>query len=375
MATPKKPVKKPASKKFTTDQKAKDFLYAYLNNASPVGFEASGQKIWLRYLAPYIDETITDTYGTAVGVINPGKDYKVVIEAHSDEISWFVKYIAEDGYIFIERNGGSDHMIAPSMRVNIHGEKGIVPGIFGWPAIHVRDPAKEETPNKNNIFIDVGAASKEEVQKMGINVGTVATFADGLMELNNKFYVGRALDNRLGGFVIAQVARRLKENKVKLPYTLYIVNSVQEEIGLRGAEMISRRLKPNLAICTDVTHDTQSPVYNKRNLGDLACGRGPVFGIGPAVQNNVYKYMVDIATKKKIPFQRQALSRSTGTDTDSFAYSAEGVASGLISTALKYMHTTVEMVKKSDVDAIIDLFYETLISLKGNEDFSYLKGF
>lgn len=373
--TVKKTGAKAATKKFTTDQKAKDFIYAYLNNASPVGFEASGQKIWLNYLRPYIDDVITDTYGTAVGVINPGYDYKVVIEAHSDEISWFVKLIGEDGYIFIERNGGSDHMIAPSMRVNIHGDKGIVPGVFGWPAIHVRDPAKEEAPNKNNIFIDVGAASKEEVIKMGINVGTVITFVDGLMELNNKFYVGRALDNRLGGFVIAQVARRLKENKIKLPYTLYVVNSVQEEIGLRGAEMISRRLKPDLAICTDVTHDTQSPVYNKRALGDLACGRGPVFGIGPAVQNNVYKYMVDIATKKKIPFQRQALARSTGTDTDSFAYSAEGVASGLISTPLKYMHTTVEMVKKSDVDLIIDLYYEILISLKGNEDFSYLKDY
>ena len=384
MATTKKPVKKSAVKttakktvvkKFTTDQKAKDFIYAYLNNASPVGFEASGQKIWLNYLRPYIDEVITDTYGTAVGVINPGQDYKVVIEAHSDEISWFVKFISEDGYIFIERNGGSDHMIAPSMRVNIHGDKGIVSGIFGWPAIHVRDLAKEETPNKNNIFIDVGAASKDEVIKMGIHVGTVITYVDGLMELNNKYYVGRALDNRLGGFVIAQVARRLKENKVKLPYTLYVVNSVQEEIGLRGAEMISRRLKPDLAICTDVTHDTQSPVYNKRTLGDLGCGRGPVFGIGPAVHNNVLKFMTDIALKKKIPFQRQALARSTGTDTDSFAYSAEGVASGLISTPVKYMHTTVEMVKKSDVDLIIDLYYEILIALKGNEDFGYLKSY
>jgi putative aminopeptidase FrvX len=366
---------KSSGKKFALDAKSKDFLYAYLNNASPVGFEASGQKIWLNYLRPYIDDVITDTYGTAVGVINPGMDYKVVIEAHSDEISWFVKLIAEDGYIFIERNGGSDHQIAPSMRVNIHGDKGIVPGIFGWPAIHVRDPAKEETPNKNNIFIDVGASSKEEVLKMGIHVGTVITYVDGLMELNDKFYVGRALDNRLGGFQIAQVARRLKENKIKLPYTLYVVNSVQEEIGLRGAEMISRRLKPNLAICTDVTHDTQSPVYNKRALGDLACGKGPVLAIGPAVHNNVLKFITDIATKKKIPFQRQALARSTGTDTDSFAYSAEGVASGLFSTPLKYMHTTVEMANKADVEATINLFYEVLIALKGNEDFSYLKDY
>jgi putative aminopeptidase FrvX len=370
----KLPAKKSGGK-FAIDVTAKEFLYAYLNNASPVGFEASGQKIWLDYLRPYIDDVITDTYGTAVGVINPGAKYKVVIEAHSDEISWFVKFISEDGYIFVKRNGGSDHAIAPSMRVNIHGDKGIVAGIFGWAAIHTREPGKEETPNLNNIFVDVGASSKDEVLKMGIHVGTVMTFVDGLTELNNKFYVGRALDNRMGGFIISQVARRLKENKIKLPFTLYVVNSVQEEIGLRGAEMIARRLQPDLAICTDMTHDTQSPVYNKRNQGDLACGRGPVLGIGPAIQNNVLNFIRDIATKKKIPFQREALSRASGTDTDSFAYSAEGVASALVSIPVKYMHTTVEMCKKSDVDAIIDLYYEVLIALKGNEDFSYLKAY
>lgn len=363
-----------APRKLTeSDKQAKQFLVQYLNNASPVGFEAGGQKIWLNYLKPYIDETITDIYGSAVGVINPGQKFKVVIEAHSDEISWFVKYITDDGYIFIERNGGSDHQIAPSMRVNIHGEKGIVPGIFGWPAIHVRDPAKEETPNKNNIFIDVGAAKRDEVHDMGIHVGTVITYVDGFMELNNKFWVGRALDNRLGGYVIAQVARRLKEKKIKLPYTLYVVNAVQEEIGLRGAEMISRRLKPDLAICTDVTHDTQSPVYNKRNLGDLSCGKGPVFAIGPAVQNNLLNYMMNVAKQKGIPFQRQALSRSTGTDTDSFAYSAEGVASALISVPLKYMHTTVEMTQITDVELLIELYYQILLSIKGNEDFSYFR--
>ena len=368
----KKTSKKTAKPLTENDKKAKAFLYEYLNNPSPVGFEAEGQKIWLNYLKPYIDDTIIDTYGTAVGVINPGKKYKVVIEAHSDEISWFVKFISEDGYLYLERNGGVDHAIAPSMRVNIHGDKGIVPGIFGWPAIHVRDPSKEEHPNKGNLFIDVGAKTKDEVLKMGIRVGTVITYVDGFTELNNRFYVGRALDNRMGGYVIAQVARKLKENKVKLPFTLYVVNSVQEEIGLRGAEMISRRLKPDLAICTDVTHDTQSPMYNRRLQGDVACGRGPVVTTGPAVQNNVLKHIVNVAEKKKIPIQREARSRSTGTDTDSFAYSSEGVASALISFPLKYMHTTVETVQKSDVESAIKLMYEVLLSLKGNEDWKYL---
>jgi putative aminopeptidase FrvX len=358
---------------FTMDKKSKEFLYEYLNNASPTGFESSGQQIWLDYLKPYISDQIVDVYGTAVGVINPKATYKVVIEAHADEISWFVNYITDDGYIYVRRNGGSDHQIAPSKRVNIHTERGMVKGVFGWPAIHVRDAAREEAPSLKNIFIDIGAANKKEVDDLGIHVGCVITFEDELMEMNKHWLVGRALDNRMGGFMIAEVARRLHENKKKLPYGLYVVNAVQEEIGLRGAEMISRRLKPDLAICTDVTHDTQSPMYNKRESGNLKAGNGPVVCYGPAVQNNVLKMVIETAQKRKIPFQRQAVSRSTGTDTDSFAYSAEGVASALISLPLKYMHTTVEMVHKDDVENVINLIYEFLLQLKPGHDFRYIK--
>jgi putative aminopeptidase FrvX len=355
------------------DKKSRDFLYAYLNNASPTGFESPGQQIWMDYIKPYINSHIVDVYGTVVGVVNPKAAYKVVIEAHADEISWFVNYITDDGYIYVRRNGGSDHQIAPSMRVNIQTEKGIVKGVFGWPAIHVRDAAKEEAPSLKNIFIDVGAESKKEVEAMGVHVGCVITFADELTELNKRWIVGRALDNRMGGFMIAEVARKLFEHKKKLPFGLYIVNAVQEEIGLRGAEMISRRIKPDVAICTDVTHDTQSPMYNKKESGNLKAGAGPVLCYGPAVQNNVLKMVLDTAQNRKIPFQRQAVSRSTGTDTDSFAYSAEGVASALISLPLKYMHTTVEMVHKEDVENVINLIYEFLLQLKAGHDFRYIR--
>lgn len=355
------------------DKKSKQFLFDYLNNASPTGFEHTGQQIWLDYIKPYTDHHLVDVYGTVVGVINPKATYKVVIEAHADEISWFVNYITDEGYIYVRRNGGSDHQIAPSMRVNIHTDKGIVKGVFGWPAIHVRDNAKEEAPSLKNIFIDIGCESKKEVDALGVHVGCVITFEDELMEMNKNYLVGRALDNRMGGFMIAEVARRLKENKKKLPFCLYIVNSVQEEIGLRGAEMISRRLQPDLAICTDVTHDTCSPMYNKKESGHQKCGSGPVLCYGPAVQNNVLKEIIKIADKKKIPFQRQAVSRSTGTDTDSFAYSAEGVASALISLPLKYMHTTVETVHKDDVENVIRLIYEVLLNLKSGADYRYIK--
>jgi putative aminopeptidase FrvX len=355
------------------NNKSKEFLYSYLNNASPTGFEAPGQKIWLNYLKPYIDDHFVDTYGTAVGVINPKADYKVVIEAHADEISWFVHYITKDGFIYVRRNGGSDHQIAPSKRVNIHTEKGIVKAVFGWPAIHVRDAAKEEAPSLKNIFLDCGCTSDKEVAALGIHVGCVITYEDELMELNKRYYTGRALDNRIGGFMIAEVARLLKEKKDKLPFGLYIVNSVQEEVGLNGAQMISRRINPDVAICTDVCHCTQTPMMNKISSGDIAAGKGPVLSYAPAVQNNLLKLIIDSANKNKIGFQRQAASRVTGTDTDAFAYSTDGIASALISLPLRYMHTTVESVHKQDVEDVIKLMYHSVRTIKNKQDFRYLK--
>ncbi|SMG35273.1 Putative aminopeptidase FrvX [Marivirga sericea] len=354
------------------DKIAEDFLFKYLNNAAPTGFETSGQKLWLDYVKPYTDEFIQDNYGTVAAVINKEAPYKVVIEAHADEISWFVNYISDDGYIYVVRNGGSDHQIAPSKRVNIHTDKGIVKGIFGWPAIHVRNKENDIKPELKNIFIDVGADNKEEVEKMGVHVGCVITFDDELMYLKDKEYiVGRALDNRMGGFMIAEVARKIHENKDKIPFALYIVNSVQEEVGLKGAQMIAHQIKPDVAVITDVCHDTHSPLYNKIESGDQKSGKGPVLTYGPAVQNNLLKMLIDLAEKEKISFQRSAASRATGTDTDAFAYSNEGVPSALVSLPLKYMHTTVEMVHSKDVQSVIDLLYSFVVNLKDKHNFKY----
>jgi putative aminopeptidase FrvX len=360
-----------ASKKII-NKDSMNFMETYLNNTSPTGFEAEGQKIWLKRVKPYIDEYFTDNYGTVVGVINPEAKYKVVIEAHADEISWFVHYITESGFIYLRRNGGSDHMIAPSKRVNIHTKKGLVKAVFGWPAIHTRRE-KDTAPSMKNITLDCGCSSKAEVEKLGVHVGCVVTFEDEFMVLNKNRFVGRALDNRMGGFMIAEVARLLKESKTKLDYGLYIVNAVQEEVGLRGAQMIAQKIKPDVAIVTDVCHDTNTPMIDKKEQGDLKGGEGPVLTYGPAVQNNLLQLIIDSANTAKIPFQRAAASRATGTDTDAFAYSNEGVPSALISLPLRYMHTTVEMCHRDDVENTIRLIFESLKTLKSGQDFRYIK--
>ena len=347
------------------------FLENYLNNASPTGYEWSGQKLWMDYLRPYVDDFITDTYGTAVGVINPEAPYRVVIEGHADEISWYVNYISDNGLIYVIRNGGSDHQIAPSKIVHIHTKKGIVKGVFGWPAIHTRKAGKEETPQLDNIFIDIGAADKKEVEKMGVHVGCVITYPDTFHIMNKDKFVCRALDNRMGGFMIAEVARLLHKNKKKLPFGLYITNSVQEEIGLRGAEMITQTIKPHAAIVTDVTHDTTTPMIDAKTQGYAKIGLGPVIAYAPAVQQKLRDLIVDTAEKEKIPFQRAANSRYTGTDTDAFAYSNGGVPSALISLPLRYMHTTVEMVHRQDVENVIALIYNSLLNMKVGDTYSY----
>ncbi len=353
-------------------KEAKDFLYKYLNNNSPTGFESPGQKIWLEYLKPYIDEWHLDNYGTAYGVINPGQDYKVVIEAHADEIAWYVNYINENGFIYVVRNGGSDHIIAPSKRVKIHTSSGIVKGVFGWPAIHVRKGKSANlTPSMENIFVDVGAKDKDEVLAKGIEIGDVITFEDELTEINDNFYAGRALDNRMGGFCIAEVARQLKENNIQLPYSLYIVNAVQEEIGLRGAEMISNTIKPDVAIITDVCHDTTTPMIKKTVQGEIHCGLGPSLTVAPAVHNKLLHFIKGVAKEQKIPYQMSASSRSTGTDTDAFAYSNGGVPSALISLPLRYMHTTVEMAHKEDINNVTQLILETLKKIEKGQSFKY----
>ena len=288
------------------------FFKNYINNASPVGFESWGQRLWLDYLKPYVDTQYVDPYGTAVGVINPTNPFKVVIEAHADEISWFVNYITADGLLYLKRNGGVDHQTAPASRVIIHGKKGPVKAVFGWPAIHTRlgtPEQKEPAPRTDNLWLDCGARSKKEVAALGIHIGAVVTYQDGFDELANGNYIGRAFDNRIGGFMIAEVARLLKENKKKLPFSLHVVNAVQEEIGLRGAEMIARRIKPDIAIITDVTHDTSTPLINKIIEGEVATGKGPSLCYAPAVHNKLLGIVEEDRKSTRLNSSHSSVSR------------------------------------------------------------------
>jgi putative aminopeptidase FrvX len=355
---------------FRISKESIQWIKKYLKNPSPSGNEVAGQRMWLDSILPYVDEHFTDYYGNAVAIINPAAEFKVVIEAHSDEIAWYVNSISKNGFLHVEKNGGTDPGIAPSQRVNIRTEKGIVRGVFGWPAVHTRPSSM--APKSDTIFIDCGCSSKRQVEALGIRVGDCVTYQSGFSTLNKSFFVGRGQDNRMGGFIIASIARILRENDISLPYGLYIVNSVQEEVGLRGAALIANRVKPDCAIVTDVTHATHTPLVKVRKEGDLDLQKGPVIKKAPSVHNKLREFIVNVAREENIPYQLAVSSKKTGTDADAFAYSNNGIPSALISLPLRYMHTTVETTSKHDIENTIKLLYHVLLKLNPNFNFSYL---
>ena len=348
----------------------KEFLYAYLNAYAPVAQETEGQKIWMKYVSQFTDDIKLDAYGTAYAKLKgdtPIQDlgrthknpYKVVIEAHCDEIAWMITHIESDGYVRVKRHGGSDNMIAASKSVLIHTHDGQkIPAVFGSPAVHVRDKYTEMGPEQHELWLDLGVDSIEKVKDLGVEVGCIVTFDDQFGELGD-YYIGRSLDNKIGGYIIAEALRVIKEADIRLPYDLYVVNSVQEEVGLFGARMIAKKLQADIALVHDVTHNTATPKMNKAKESDVQGGKGPCVEYTAQNHRKILNKFKEVAKEHDIKIQHTV--GSYGNDTVSFFL--ENTPTAILATPLKYMHTTVEMAHKDDVAACIDLFVETLLSI------------
>jgi putative aminopeptidase FrvX len=341
------------------------FLHDYLNSCAPPGKPNGCRDLWIGYVEPFSDDIIRDCYGSVAATQGAGPR-TVVLEAHSDEIAWLVNYISPNGYIYVVQSGGSDAVIAPSKKATIYSRKGPIPGVFAWPSQANRGK-EDNAPKITNLYVDVGCSTKEEVLELGIEIGDPILFDEALTVLNDRLYTGRALDNRIGGYIIAEVARKIRQAGHGLPYSLCAINAVQEEVGLRGAEMMAERLRPDLAIVVDVMNDTNTPRDDKTAKGDVAVGRGPVLPIAPSIHPLLLEKLVGVANERRIGFQRIAMSRSTGTDADAFAWSGSGIPTVLACVPIKYMHTTVEAADKADVAATIELLYHFILSLNFEE--------
>lgn len=355
------------------DKGAETFLYELLNTPSPTGFEVKGQRVWANRCREFADAVDSDAYGNAWATIKGKSDSAptVMIEAHADEIGFMVKYITDDGYLHVDRIGGSDWATARGRRLSLFGDKGEVLGIIGNTAIHIRDRKDgEKAPEVHELFVDIGAKSADEVEEMGIRVGHPGVYADGAIPFGKNGIVGRALDNRIGGFIISEVIRRLSEDDAKPTATCLALNAIQEEIGGYGATMASFRLKPDICLVLDVTHATDSPDIKHAQHGKVTLGGGPSLTHGTANHPLVVERLIELAGDREIPLQHEASSRFTGTDTDSIYHQQGGIPSALISLPLRYMHSIVEMADFDDVENVIRLMTAFVQSISAEENFA-----
>ncbi len=348
----------------------KAFLFDLLGTPSPTGWEARGQAKWAGYVREFADEVENDAYGNAWGVVrgNSGGP-TVMLEAHADEIGFIVKFISNDGFLRVDRVGGIDHATARGRRVTILGDRGDVAGIIGNTAIHIRDRKNggEKAPEVHELYIDVGAGNAREVAKLGIRVGHPAVYSDSAGEFGKGKIQGRALDNRLGGFIIAQTLRRLSKDKPTA--TVYAANCVHEEIGGLGSMMVAHRIMPDVCVVLDVTHATDSPDIKHAQHGKVKLGGGPSLTHGAANHVNVVQRLIEVSESHQIPIQHEAASRFTGTDADRIYHTREGIPTALVSLPLRYMHSVVEVADLKDVDHVVNLLAEFSLSVAKGDEF------
>ncbi len=350
----------------------REFLFYLLETPSPTGFEMPGQRVWAEWIGKCAASVECDAYGSTWATL-PGKSKRIVmLEAHADEIGYIIKHVDDLGFLRIDRVGGSDAATARGRRITILGDKGEVTGIIGNTAIHLRrdEAGTEKSPTVHELWVDVGASSAKEVAAMGIRVGHPAVYLYGPLEMAHKRLVGRALDNRIGGYIIAQVMKRIATSKKKPAFTLICLNAVQEEIGGNGAMMATYRLKPDLCVCLDVTHATDTPGIDPNKFGRVTLGGGPALCHGSANHPLVVKRLIEVAEKGDLEIQHEASSRFTATDTDKIFHSREGVPSALVSLPLRCMHSVVETAHLDDIAHTIDLLTDFVLSLSEKDEFA-----
>lgn len=354
------------------DSDSKAFLLDLLNTPSPTGFEFRGQKKWVDYTRQFADAVQNDAYGNAWATLtgDAKKPRRIMLESHADEIGYMIKTITKEGFMNLDRIGGSDVATARGRKLDILGDKGVVRGIIGNTAIHIRDGKEDEkAPKVHELYVDVGAKSEKEVAALGLRVGHPAVNATEAEFMGKNLLVGRALDNRIGGFIIAQVLKRLSQRKKRVSSTVIAVNAVQEEIGGQGAKMVTHRLMPDVAVCLDVTHATDTPGIDKAKHGHVQLGGGPSVTHGTCNHPLVVDRLLAAAKKLKISIQHESSSRYSGTDTDSIYCVQQGVPSGLISLPLRYMHSVVETAHLGDVEQVIQVLAAFVESVSEKDDF------
>jgi len=324
------------------------FLQDLVDAPSPSGFEQPAQAVVRDYLAPYADEVRTDVMGNVIASLNPEGKPRVMLAGHCDEIGFMVRYITDQGFVHFSPIGGVDAHLVPGQRVHIHGAKGPVLGVVGKKAIHLMEAEeRKKVLLFHQQWIDIGAADRKDAEKR-VAIGDCVTFATKFDRLHGDIVVARGFDDKMGSFVVAEAMRLASEGKLKA--ALFAVSTVQEEIGLRGATTSAFSVAPEAAVAVDVTHGTDYPDADKKLFGDIKLGGGPVLHRGANMNPEVARRLAAASKKARIPCQMIGVPGASGTDAWAIQLARGGVATGLVSVPLRYMHTPIEVMHLRDLE-------------------------
>lgn len=339
------------------DTKLKKTLFESLNMAAPSGSEEQVTNLFKENVSPYVDEVYTDTNGNCIAH-KRGLGQKVMLMAHADEIGIMISYIDDRGFLYFKEIGGIDTNILPTQRVTIIGKQGTIKGVIGRKPIHLQEKTESNKGfSPEDLWIDIAAKDKADALSK-VQIGSVATFDPNATSLSEDLVLSKSLDDRIGLAVLMGIAQNLPQISTEID--LYLVASVQEELGARGAKMVTESIRPNIGIAIDVTHATDYPSMSPAKDGDITLGKGPVIPLGPNMTKGVNQSLACLADEKAIPYQVEAIAKPTGTDAREIQVAASGITTGLISIPCRYMHTPSEVVSLADVDNAITLLTEFL---------------
>jgi tetrahedral aminopeptidase len=351
------------------DARALAFLKDLIAAPSPSGFEMRAQECVRRRLKTASRDVETDVHGNVIGRLNRGAPLRVMLAGHVDEIGFLVSHLSEEGFLFVQPVGGVDLSLMPGQRVHVHSEKKRVLGVIGKKPIHLMTPEdRKKVPTAVDLWVDVGAKNRKDAARLA-QVGDVVTVAQGMEFMENGLAVARGFDDKIGAFVVTETFCRLAKLE-GLRVEVAAVSTVQEEIGLRGARTSAFGVEPHVGIAVDVGFASDYPGAEKKVVGDVRLGKGPILPRGATINPVVGRLLVEVARKKRIPFQITAEPRASGTDANAIQITRAGVASGLVSIPNRYMHTPAEMISLRDTEHAIRLLVEFVRQLKPGMDFT-----
>lgn len=350
------------------EERSLAFLKDLLAAPSPSGFEQPAQKVWRAYMAQYADRVTTDMHGNAIAALHEGGPTRILLAGHVDELGFMVNYINDDGYIFFKTIGGFDLNIIPGRRVRIHAKDGVVPGVTGKKAIHVM--TEEDRKKKleiQDLWIDIGVKDKKEAQAL-VRVGDPITYAESFEVVRGDVVASRAFDDKAGSFAVGETLRLLADKTFDA--AVYSVSTVQEEVGLRGARTSAYGIDPKIGIAVDVCHATDHPDMDRKRVGEIKLGGGPTIARGPNISPVVERMLIEAAEAEGIPYQLEAAPGGTGTDANAIQLTRAGVATGLVSIPLRYMHTAAEVISLADLANVSRLLAAFIVRVKDETDFT-----